>query len=254
MVHFSGRYSSRSISARDPSLAAYARNTPTCAPTLPGVPVYCRATPAHIRPFFRKPVSSTASTADGSPRFFTTYCAPRPAPRRRPRRRSSAAAASRPVIHPSANPPASTRSSAPRGRQQAQHVGPRPLPRACVLELARHLGKHLIEPLRPRGMRLTRPHPRLIDIPSSIVPDWHPRQTPDHASMLRQVTACGCSTRTASITVAVFRIPLVMGSLCVVRCQPVRGYIALSPSWSCGVSRSPAAARSRALWWCHRRG
>ena len=30
-VHFSGRYSSRSISARDPSAAAYARNTPSCA-------------------------------------------------------------------------------------------------------------------------------------------------------------------------------------------------------------------------------
>ena len=74
MVHFSGRYSSRSISARDPSLAAYAKNTPTCAFSIrPAVPVYCRATPADIRPFFRKPVSSTASTADGSPRRLTTY-------------------------------------------------------------------------------------------------------------------------------------------------------------------------------------
>ena len=35
--------------------------------------MYCRATPADILPFFRNPVSSTASTAAGSPRFLTTY-------------------------------------------------------------------------------------------------------------------------------------------------------------------------------------
>ena len=41
--------------------------------TRPAVPVYCRATPADLVLFFRKPVSSTASTAAGSPRFATTY-------------------------------------------------------------------------------------------------------------------------------------------------------------------------------------
>ena len=48
-------------------------NTPTCEFSIrPAVPVYCRATPADILPFFRNPVSSTASTAAGSPRFRTT--------------------------------------------------------------------------------------------------------------------------------------------------------------------------------------
>jgi len=48
-VHFSGRYSSRSISARLPSGVTQAANTPTWQfSTLPAVPVYIRATPATV--------------------------------------------------------------------------------------------------------------------------------------------------------------------------------------------------------------
>ena len=49
-------------------------NTPTWQfSILPAVPVYIRATPADIFPFFRNPVSSTARTAAGSPIRATTY-------------------------------------------------------------------------------------------------------------------------------------------------------------------------------------
>jgi hypothetical protein len=72
-VCFSGRYSSRPVRARPPSGVTYAANTPTWQfSTRPAVPVYMRATPADIRPFVRKPVSSTASTAAGSPIARTT--------------------------------------------------------------------------------------------------------------------------------------------------------------------------------------
>jgi len=72
-AHFLGMYSSRSISARAPPGAQYARNTPTWQfSTRPAVPVYCLATPADIRPFLRNPVSSTARTAPGSPMLRTT--------------------------------------------------------------------------------------------------------------------------------------------------------------------------------------
>src|SRR3954468_11075513 len=50
----------------------------------PAVPLYWRATPADFVPFFRKPVSSTISTASRSAKVSTTY----------PRHRSRAAASS----------------------------------------------------------------------------------------------------------------------------------------------------------------
>ena len=71
-VHDSGRYSSRSISARPPPGTAYARNTPSWQFSIrPAVPEYCRCTPADFVPFFRNPVSSAMRTAVGSPMAAT---------------------------------------------------------------------------------------------------------------------------------------------------------------------------------------
>jgi hypothetical protein len=71
-VQLSGRYSSRSIIARPLGLA-YAKNTPSWQlSTLPAVPEYWRCTPTEVVPFFKNPVSSTTSTAPGSPRYSTT--------------------------------------------------------------------------------------------------------------------------------------------------------------------------------------
>src|SRR3954447_23254351 len=61
------------------------RNTPIWQFSMrPAVPLYWRATPADFVPFFRKPVSSTISTASRSANTSTTY----------PRHRSRAAASS----------------------------------------------------------------------------------------------------------------------------------------------------------------
>lgn len=67
-----GRYNSRSINAR-PAGEAYARNTPIWEFSIrPAVPEYCRATPAEVLPFFRKPVSSTINTPDVSSPIVST--------------------------------------------------------------------------------------------------------------------------------------------------------------------------------------
>ena len=62
---------------------------------------------------------------------------------------------SRGRIFLTARPDSTALRSTTRGRFEYDHEGgPR------VLELTRYLGEHLTEPLRPRGMRLTGPHPR----------------------------------------------------------------------------------------------
>src|SRR5512132_2833823 len=54
--------------------AGVARKTPSWQlSTLPAVPEYCRCTPTEVVPFLRSPVSSTTSTAPGSPRCSTTW-------------------------------------------------------------------------------------------------------------------------------------------------------------------------------------
>ena len=71
-VHPFGRYSSRSNNVR-PALVAYARDTPIYQFSIrPAVPEYCRATPADLVPFFKKPVSSTTSTPASPPKCSTT--------------------------------------------------------------------------------------------------------------------------------------------------------------------------------------
>src|SRR5215204_5439995 len=70
---FLGRYKARSTKAA-PFSEASQRNTPIWQFSfLPAVPEYCGWTPADLVPFFRKPVSSTTSTARSSAKCSTTY-------------------------------------------------------------------------------------------------------------------------------------------------------------------------------------
>src|SRR5215203_2219060 len=73
LVQDRGRYSSRSITAC-PASVAYTRYTATWAFSMrPAVPVYWRCTPTVPVPFLRSPVSSTTSTASGSPKCSVRY-------------------------------------------------------------------------------------------------------------------------------------------------------------------------------------
>src|SRR3712207_303168 len=123
----------------------------------PAVPLYCRCTPADLSPFLRKPVSSSASTASGSPRCSTTWA----------RRSSRTASASqrmreRKSCTPSGVPsPAASASQLPavlalQGREQPAQVGQCPPPRLRPAEAWRDPLRHHLQLPSPALSRADR--------------------------------------------------------------------------------------------------
>ena len=147
-----------------------------------------------MRPFFRNPVSSTASTAAGI--AHRPHDVPRqgvPGTRPRPTARSSAAAASRPATRPRRTPPAARSSSAPRCDSSPSRYA-RPCRRTRAFEKA---------PATCANISLNDSDHAAC--PSRASPARHPRQPAcrkpgppggsDHAATPHKVTARCCSTR-----------------------------------------------------------